>query len=92
MISAFVLIKAEPTRIADLADELTAVEGVAEVYSVAGDVDLVAIVRVRQHDDLAEVLTRRLSGLAGVRETTTMVAFQAYSRHDLESMWSLGLE
>jgi DNA-binding Lrp family transcriptional regulator len=91
MLHAFVLIDAEPARIADLAGELTEVDGVAEVYSVAGqDADLVAIVRVRHHDDLAEVVTRRIAGLAGILATRTLVAFKAYSRHDLEAMWDLG--
>ncbi|MDQ1445813.1 MAG: hypothetical protein QOI20_2277 [Acidimicrobiaceae bacterium] len=91
MLHAFVLIDAEPARIADLAAELTDVEGVAEVYSVAGqDADIVAIVRVRQHDELAEVVTRRIAGLAGILATRTLVAFKAYSRHDLEAMWDLG--
>ena len=90
MIAAFALIKAEPARIADLAGELTEIEGVAEVYSVAGEVDLVAIIRVRLHDDLADVMTRHLASLPGIVETRTMVAFRAYSQHDLESMFSLG--
>ncbi|HEX5366074.1 MAG TPA: Lrp/AsnC ligand binding domain-containing protein [Acidimicrobiales bacterium] len=92
MLTAFVLVHAVPSRIADLGTELAEVEGVAEVYSVTGDVDLVAIVRVRRHDDLAEVVTRHISGLDGVDRTTTMIAFQAYSRHDLDAMWSLGME
>lgn len=92
MITAFALIKAEPSRIADLAGELTEVDGVSEVYSVAGDVDLVAIIRVRHHDDLAEVVTRHLAALPGVVETRTMVAFRAYSQHDLEAMFSLGVD
>lgn len=92
MISAFVLIRAEPARIADLADELTGVDGVAEVYSVAGDEDLVVIVRVKHHDELADVVTRHVNALAGIVATRTMIAFKAYSRHDLESMWSLGAE
>lgn len=90
MIAAFVLIKVEPARIADLAGELADVPGVAEVYSVAGDIDLIAIVRVRDHNDLAEVVTKRIAGLAGIIETRSMVAFRAYSQHDLESMFSLG--
>jgi DNA-binding Lrp family transcriptional regulator len=90
VIAAFALIKAEPARIADLAGELTEIEGVAEVYSVAGEVDLVAIIRVRHHDDLADVMTRHLASLPGIVETRTMVAFRAYSQHDLESMFSLG--
>jgi DNA-binding Lrp family transcriptional regulator len=90
VISAFVLVKAAPGRVADLASELTDVEGVAEVYSVTGDHDLIVVVRVRDHDDLAEVVTGHLASLPGIVETRTMVAFKAYSRHDLESMWSLG--
>ena len=90
MVNAFVLLKVQPARIAALASELTEIAGVAEVYSVAGDVDLVAIVRVRHHDDLAEVVTGRLSQLDGIVETRTMIAFQAYSQHDLDAMFSLG--
>ena len=92
MVHAFVLIDAEPARIADLAGELADVDGVAEVYSVAGEADLVAVVRVRRHDELADVVTRRVSGLPGITNTRTLIAFQAYSRHDLESMWELGAE
>lgn len=92
MVSAFVLIRAEPSRIADLAAELTEIDGVAEVYSVAGDVDLVVIVRVRHHDDLADVVTRHVAAADGIVETRTMIAFQAYSTHDLEGMWSLGVD
>jgi DNA-binding Lrp family transcriptional regulator len=92
MVTAFVLIRAEPARIAALASELADVDGIAEVYSVTGDEDLLAIVRVRQHDDLADVVTGRVAALDGIVSTRTLVAFQAYSRHDLESMWSLGNE
>jgi DNA-binding Lrp family transcriptional regulator len=92
VLTAFVLINAQPDRIADLASDIADVDGVAEVYSVTGDLDLVAIVRVRQHDELAEVVTRRIASLPGIVHTTTMIAFQAYSRHDLDSMWSLGIE
>ena len=67
-------------------------EQIAEVYSVTGDLDLVAIVRVRQHEELADVVTRRIAALPGITHTTTMIAFQAYSRHDLDSMWGLGIE
>lgn len=92
MVNAFVLLKAEPARIAALAGELTEIPGVAEVYSVAGDVDLVAIIRVRHHDDLADVVTRHISSLEGIVETRTMIAFKAFSQHDLDAMWSLGTE
>lgn len=92
MISAFVLIKARPDRIAALAGELADVEGVAEVYSVAGDVDVVAVVRVHEHDQLADVVTRHIASLDGILETRSMVAYRAYSKHDLESMFSLGAD
>ena len=91
MVHAFVLIEAELAQVADLAEALADVDGVAEVYSVAGeDADLVAIVRVRRHEDLAEVVTRRIAALRGILSTSTMIAFKAYSRHDLEAMWDLG--
>jgi DNA-binding Lrp family transcriptional regulator len=92
MISAFVLIQAVPQRIAELATELAEVEGVAEVYSTAGDADIVAVVRVRHHDDLAQVVTRGISALEGIVDTRTLIAFQAFSRYDLDAMWSLGLD
>ncbi|HET6951172.1 MAG TPA: Lrp/AsnC ligand binding domain-containing protein [Acidimicrobiales bacterium] len=92
MFTAFVLIHAEPDRIADLGSEIADVEGVAEVYSVTGDLDLVAIVRVRQHDELADIVTRQIAALPGIVHTTTMVAFQAYSRHDLDTMWGLDID
>jgi len=91
VLHAFVLIDAEPSRITSLCEALAATEGISEVFSVAGGVaDLVAIVRVRHHDDLAEVVTQRIASLPGIEDTTTLVAFQAYSRHDLEAMWDIG--
>ncbi|MGH9124243.1 MAG: Lrp/AsnC family transcriptional regulator [Acidimicrobiales bacterium] len=90
MVHAFVLIHAEPGRVADLAGELADLDGIAEVYSTAGEADLVAVIRVRHHDDLADVVTRRISALSGIVDTRTLVAFQAFSRHDLEAMWDIG--
>ena len=92
MLSAFVLLQVEPRRIADLATELADVDGVAEVYSTAGDADIVAIVRVRHHDELARVVTERIVQLEGILDSRTLIAFQAFSRHDLEAMWSLGTD
>jgi DNA-binding Lrp family transcriptional regulator len=92
VLTAFVLIHADPDRIAALGAEIADVDGVAEVYSVTGDLDLVAIVRVRQHDELADVVTGHIAALPGIVHTTTMIAFRAYSRHDLESMFGLGIE
>ena len=90
MVHAFVLIDADPARIAALAGELSDVPGVAEVYSVAGEADIVAVVRVRHHEELADVVTGRISALPGITNTRTLIAFRAYSRHDLEAMWDLG--
>jgi DNA-binding Lrp family transcriptional regulator len=90
MVTAFVLIDAVPARVADLAVELADVAGVAEVYSVAGEADLVAVVRVGTHENLADVVTRHIHLLDGITDTRTLIAFQAFSRHDLEAMWDLG--
>ena len=90
MFAAFVLIQAEPRRIADLASELAEVDGVAEVYSTAGDADIVAIVRVRHHEELADVVTREITCLDGILDTRTLVAFQAFGRRDVAAMWDLG--
>jgi DNA-binding Lrp family transcriptional regulator len=92
MVHAFVLIDAAPARVADLAVELAEVDGVAEVYSVAGHADIVAVVRVRQHEELAKVVTRGIGQLPGITNTRTLIAFQAYSRHDLEAVWDIGAD
>lgn len=90
MLAAFVLISAEPSRVAALAQELAEVDGVAEVYSTAGDADVVAVVRVKHHEELAEVVTRRIAGHEGILDTRTLVAFQAFGRRDVAAMWDLG--
>ncbi len=92
MVHAFVLIDGAPARVADLAVELAEIEGVSEVYSVAGHADIVAVVRVRRHEDLADVVTRHISRLEGVVDTRTLIAFQAYSRKDLDAIWDLGAQ
>ena len=73
-----------------LGGELADIEGVAEAYSVTGEWDFVAIIRVREHEQLARLVTGRISQLDGVTRTHTMVAFEAYSRHDLEALFSIG--
>ncbi len=91
MLHAFVLVDAAPARIAPLAEEMAAIPGVTEVFSIAGGVaDLLAIVRVQEHDELVEIVATRVNQLDGIESTTTLVAFQAYSRHDLEAIWDLG--
>jgi DNA-binding Lrp family transcriptional regulator len=87
---AVVLIEAERSAIRTLGGELAAIDGVAEAYSVTGEWDFVAIVRVREHERLASVVTNAIAQLAGVVRTQTMVAFEAFSQHDLESMFSVG--
>ena len=87
---AVVLIEAERNALSTLGGGLADIEGVAEAYSVTGEWDFVAIVRVPHHDQLAEVVTGQIGSLQGVVRTQTMVAFAAYSRHDLESLFSIG--
>jgi DNA-binding Lrp family transcriptional regulator len=87
---AIVLIQAEGSALGTLGGELADIEGVAEAYSVTGDWDFVAMLRLREPEQLAQVVTGRLSQLPGVRRTQTMVAFEAYSKHDLEALFSVG--
>ena len=90
MTHAIVLIQAEGSALATLGGELAGIEGVAEAYSVTGEWDFVAILRLREQEMLAQVVTGKLSQLSGVRRTQTMVAFEVYSRHDLEALFSVG--
>ncbi|PID53225.1 MAG: AsnC family transcriptional regulator, partial [Micrococcales bacterium] len=89
MITAFVFITADPARIPQVAQEIAALNGVSEVYSVTGGFDLIAIVRVRDHDEVAEVVAGTLNRTEGIQRTETHLAFRAYSRHDLEAAFSL---
>ena len=90
MTHAIVLLQAERSALATLGGELADIEGVAEAYSVTGEWDFVAILRLRTQDQLAQVVTARLSQLPGVVKTQTMVAFEVYSQHDLEALFSVG--
>jgi DNA-binding Lrp family transcriptional regulator len=90
MTNAVVLIEAERDAFSSLGGTLADIEGVAEVYSVTGEWDFVAIVRVSDHERLADVVAGQIKGVSGVLRTQTMVAFSAYSRHDLEAMFSVG--
>jgi len=92
VVTAVILIKATREGLGSLGPRLADLEGVAEVYTVTGEWDFVAIVRVREHEDLAQVVTQRLVRLDGIERTNTMVAFQQFSAHDLEAMFGLGLE
>ena len=90
MTHAIVLIQSERSALATLGGELADIEGVAEAYSVTGEWDFVAILRLREQAQLAQVVTGKISQLDGVSRTQTMVAFEAYSRHDLEALFSVG--
>lgn len=92
MISAIVLINADVARIPEVAQSIAELEGVSEVYSVAGDADLIAMVRVREHDELADVIADRINKTPGVTATQTHIAFRTYSRHDLKAAFALGLD
>jgi DNA-binding Lrp family transcriptional regulator len=87
---AIVLIKADRTALPTLGGDLADIEGVAEAYSVTGEWDFVAILRLRAQDELSDLVTGKLSQLPGVTGTHTMVAFEVYSRHDLEALFSVG--
>jgi DNA-binding Lrp family transcriptional regulator len=90
MTHAIVLIEAERDVMSTLGAALADLAGVAEAYSVTGEWDFVAIIRVREHEQLAEIITGTILTLPGVSRTQTMVAFEAFSAHDLDSMFSLG--
>jgi DNA-binding Lrp family transcriptional regulator len=87
---AIVLIEAERAAMPTLGEALADVDGVAEVYSVTGEWDFAAILRVREPEQLAELVTGRLAQLDGIVRTHTMVAFEVFSRHDLEALFSVG--
>src|ERR1700694_5394468 len=91
MLTAVILVKSSREGLGTLGPKLADVEGVAEVYTVTGGWGFVAVVRVREHDDLAKVVTHELAKLEGIERTQTMVAFQQFSAHDLEAMFGLGL-
>ncbi|WP_419994241.1 Lrp/AsnC family transcriptional regulator [Streptomyces boninensis] len=92
MITAIVLIKTSVDQIPEIAESIAALESVSEVYSVTGAHDLIALVRVAQHDDLADVIPGSISKIPGVESTETHIAFRTYSQHDLEAAFAIGLD
>ncbi|HLR95150.1 MAG TPA: Lrp/AsnC ligand binding domain-containing protein [Jiangellaceae bacterium] len=92
MITAIVFIQADVAQIPEVGESIAALDGVSEVYSVTGEVDLVAMVRVRDHEQVATVVADRLNKVPGVQGTQTHIAFRTYSRHDLEAAFSIGVE
>jgi DNA-binding Lrp family transcriptional regulator len=91
MVTAIVLINAERGQVNRVAEQLAAIAGISEVYSVGGRCDLVALIRAAGNEELADLVTNHLQNLKGIRDTETLIAFKAYSRHDLERMFSIGL-
>jgi len=92
VITALVLLNVEPGRVKSLAEELLDITGVTEVYSVAGPYDLVAIARVREHDQLSDLVTEMISSRAGIVATETLIAFRSFSKRDLALVWDIGVD
>ena len=92
MVTAIVLVRAEIQRIPEVAEMIAKIPEVSEVYSVTGEFDMVAMVRVRAHEELADVIPGRLNKVPGVTHTETHIAFRPYSRHDPEAAFSLALD
>ncbi|OGP59117.1 MAG: AsnC family transcriptional regulator [Deltaproteobacteria bacterium RBG_13_61_14] len=92
MVTAVVLIHARRDRISETTQALLELKGVCEVYSVAGDWDIAAIIRVKENEQLADLVTRQMLKLEGIEKTTTLIAFEAFSKYDLERMFSIGAE
>ena len=92
MITAIVFIKADVAKIPEVAEQIASIDGVSEVYSVTGEIDLIALVRVRRHEDVAALIPDRLNKVPGVLATETHIAFRTYSSIDLEAAFSLGAD
>ncbi len=90
MVTSFILMNVERTKINEVAAQLVEIKGISEVYSVSGKYDLIAIVRVPSNDDLAMLVTDNLRNLESILKTETMLAFKTFSRHDLEAMFAIG--
>lgn len=91
MVTAIILINVAHGQINETAERLAELKGVSEVYSVGGRYDLVAVIRVRTNEELADLVTNQMLKLSSIEQTETLIAFRAYSRHDLEAMFSVGL-
>jgi DNA-binding Lrp family transcriptional regulator len=92
VITTIVLIQAEPKSIPKTAAALAGIDGVTDVYSVSGEWDLIAIVKVAEYEQIAEIVTERFPSVPGLVKTTTLTAFRAYSKADLEQAWDLGVD
>ena len=92
VITAIVLLNVEPGRVRSLAEELLEIAGVTECYSVAGPFDLVAMVRVRRHEELSDLVTQAIASRPGIVSTETLIAFRAFAKRDLGMLWDIGVD
>jgi DNA-binding Lrp family transcriptional regulator len=92
MITAFVMLNVEPGRVPSLAEDLLTIKGVTEVYSVTGPFDLIAVVRVREHEELSDLVTGKIGSLGGIESTETLIAFRAFTKRDLDALWDIGTD
>jgi len=91
MITAVVLIGCEVGKVHEVAEALVDIEGVAEVYSVSGQHDIMAMVRVKEYESLTTVVSEKIGATAGIASTETHMAFRCYSKHDMETMWATAI-
>jgi DNA-binding Lrp family transcriptional regulator len=92
MVTAIILMNVDRPHLKTIADELLAIDGIAEVYSVAGPFDVVAIARVKEHEDLSDLVAEKIGGLQGIADTQTLIAFRAFSKKDLGMLWDIGVD
>lgn len=92
MVTAFILMNVSRPHLKSIADDLLAIDGIAEVYSVAGPFDVIAVARVRQHDDLNDLVTEQISALEGIESTETLIAFKTFAKKDLGLLWDIGVD
>ena len=92
MVTSIILMQIERSKINEVAEQLAEMDGISEVYSVSGQYDLIAIARVPSNDDLADLVTKKMRSLTSMLKSETMLAFKAFSRHDLEAMFAVGLQ
>ena len=92
MVTALVLLNVGRDKVNSVAEKLAATEGITEVYSVAGRYDLAAVIRVKENEQLAEVVTKKIRSMDGIEKSETLISFRVYSRYDLEMAFSLGMD
>ena len=92
MVNAVVLLKVERAKVNQVAQQLVELEGITEVYSVAGQYDLVVVLRMADNDGLAEAVTGKMLQIEGIIDSETLIAFRVFSRYDLDRIWSIGME